>query len=196
MRTKKYEKLEHLFPVDSVGGEAPVDARLLHEFLENKSQFADWIKDKIKKYGFIEGQDFVTFQEIVKRKNGTRGADVKTEYKLTISCAKEIGMVEGNAKGRQVRQHFIACEKALKHVVQNELTAYRESARKRLLKSSELKEIDIQIKELIKKRNVLRRELNAIDRSDFRQLTLGGFDAKSLEESKQIKYKPGKEPTV
>ncbi len=38
------------------------------------------------------------------------------EYALTIDCAKELSMVEGNAKGKQARQYFIACEKRMNEI--------------------------------------------------------------------------------
>ena len=36
-----------------------VNARDLHAFLGSKRQFADWINERIQKYGFVENQDFV-----------------------------------------------------------------------------------------------------------------------------------------
>ena len=35
-----------------------VSARLLHEFLEVKSRFNDWINNRIEKYGFLEDVDY------------------------------------------------------------------------------------------------------------------------------------------
>lgn len=67
-----------------------------------------------------------------------------------------------------------------------ELTAYRNSARQRLLKSSRIKELDIIIKDSVKERDGLRRELNRIDRDDFRQLTLNGFDMDNIEYKKSF----------
>lgn len=43
-----------------------VNARDLYEFLENGWKFADWIKDRIEKYGFTDGEDYTSFQEIQK----------------------------------------------------------------------------------------------------------------------------------
>ena len=45
-----------------------VNARELHEFLESKRQFADWIKNRISEYDFIENQDFVRFHKKMKAK--------------------------------------------------------------------------------------------------------------------------------
>lgn len=36
-----------------------VNARDFHAFLENKDKFAGWIADRIVKYGFVEGVDFI-----------------------------------------------------------------------------------------------------------------------------------------
>jgi anti-repressor protein len=90
-----------------------INARELHGFLESGRQFANWIQDRVERYNFVEGEDFFTFNEIVKRKDA-RGATVYAEYLLTIDTAKEIAMVENNQKGRQVRKYFIECEKRLK----------------------------------------------------------------------------------
>lgn len=88
-----------------------INARELHEFLGSGRQFANWIQERIDKYGFTQGEDYTSFNEIVKRENG--GGTIRTEYLLTLDTAKEIAMVENNEKGRQVRRYFIECEKRL-----------------------------------------------------------------------------------
>jgi len=94
-------------------GEGAVSARELHAFLESKREFAHWIRDRIEKYGLVEGQDFTSHDEIVMREIG---ATRRIEYALTIECAKELAMVEGNEKGRQARRYFIECEKKLRGI--------------------------------------------------------------------------------
>ena len=85
-----------------------VSARVLHASLGNKDAFAHWIKDRIEQFGFLEGQDFVTFWE-----NSQKGRPRK-EYVASIGMAKELCMVERNEKGKQVRLYFIECEKIAK----------------------------------------------------------------------------------
>lgn len=85
-----------------------VDGRELHEFLGVQSKFADWIKNRIERFGFVEGEDFRAVSKILE--NGGRLID----YELSIDMAKEICMVENNEKGRQARRYFIECEKRLK----------------------------------------------------------------------------------
>lgn len=85
--------------------ERVVNARELYEFLEVSTRFNDWIERRIKKYGFMAGQDFYS---LLSKSTGGRPS---TEYYLTIDTAKELSMVENNERGRQVRRYFIEVEK-------------------------------------------------------------------------------------
>jgi len=85
------------------------NARDLHTVLENGDHFATWIKERIEKYGFTEGEDY--FGKSRNRSDGRPGRQ-RTDYHLTLDMAKELAMVENNDKGRQVRRYFIAVEKA------------------------------------------------------------------------------------
>lgn len=104
--------MNELIPITvaTIGGEEvnAVSARVLHASLGNKDAFAHWIKDRIEQFGFLEGQDFVTFWE-----NSQKGRPRK-EYVVSIRMAKELCMVERNEKGKQVRLYFIECEKIAK----------------------------------------------------------------------------------
>lgn len=79
-----------------------------------QSKFADWIKNRIEKYGFIENTDYVTASKILEAGNGNRGAG--TDYFLSIDMAKELSMVENNDRGRQARLYFIEVEKRARSV--------------------------------------------------------------------------------
>ena len=86
-----------------------VSARELHSFVESKQEFANWVKNRIEKYGFVENQDFLIV--LSKTPNGGRPSQ---EYYITLDMAKQLAMVENNEKGMQVRKYFIECEKKLK----------------------------------------------------------------------------------
>lgn len=43
--------------------EQVVSGRDLHEFLEVKTRYNDWIERKIQKYGFIENRDFIAITQ-------------------------------------------------------------------------------------------------------------------------------------
>ena len=101
--------LIHIYTNTDLGGETlTVNARDLHAFLEVKTRFNDWIKNRIEKYEFVAGRDFVALTENLVS-GGTR-----TDNHLTLDMAKELAMVENNAKGREARRYFIEAEKQLR----------------------------------------------------------------------------------
>lgn len=104
--------MEELIKLNPENQNTPVSARELHEFLQSKQDFSTWIKAKIKKYGFVENQDYTSFHKIVER---TKGGTILIEYDLTMDMAKELAMVEANDRGRQARQYFIECERIAKY---------------------------------------------------------------------------------
>ncbi|EAM8427286.1 phage antirepressor Ant [Salmonella enterica] len=88
------------------------DARKLHSFLEVGKMFANWIKDRLTEYEFVENQDYILICQNGQTKG--RGGDRRSkDYHLTLDTAKELAMVERNEKGRQIRRYFIECEKRL-----------------------------------------------------------------------------------
>jgi phage anti-repressor protein len=111
-------------------GNPVVNARDLHEFLEAKQDFSNWLKGRIKKYGFVENIDYARIfydidgkklpvKEDGELKLGESQWVFRIEYALTLDCAKELAMVQSNDKGRQARLYFIEIEKqfrALKEV--------------------------------------------------------------------------------
>lgn len=99
-----------LIKIREENGQQLVSGRELHVFLEVKSKYADWIKNRIRKYEFLEGNDFFTLSKILE--NGGREFD----HALTIEMAKELSMVENNDKGKEARKYFIKCERKLKSI--------------------------------------------------------------------------------
>lgn len=87
-----------------------VDARELHEKLESKRDFSNWIADRIEKYSFADNIDFTT---ILLKSTGGRP---RIEYALTLDTAKEIAMVENNEQGRKIRRYFIEVEKKARNM--------------------------------------------------------------------------------
>ncbi|EDO25329.1 predicted protein [Nematostella vectensis] len=86
-----------------------VDARRLHEWLGSGKMFAHWIKQRIKLYGFVEGEDYLP---VLARKN-ERGQP-RQEYNITIDMAKHLAMMERNKQGHAARKYFIEMEKQAK----------------------------------------------------------------------------------
>lgn len=102
-----------------IGGEKQfaVDARKLHERLASKQRFTDWIRGRIRQYGFVEGVDYETTISGVSHSatKNPQGGRPTAEYVLTLDMAKELAMVERNETGRKVRRYFIDCEKQLRN---------------------------------------------------------------------------------
>lgn len=95
------------------------NARELHAFLEIQTRYNDWIKNRINEYGFIQDEDYLVITE---RTNGRP----RKEYHITLDMGKELGMVERNERGRQIRQYFIRCERTLKFLQQPQQLALPE----------------------------------------------------------------------
>jgi len=81
-----------------------VDAREIHAFLESKRQFSNWITYQIEAFDFKQDVDFSTI-------NNSDYSPPRKEYHVSLDMAKELAMVERNAKGKEARQYFIAIEK-------------------------------------------------------------------------------------
>lgn len=92
-----------------------VDARELHAFMQVGKDFSTWIRDRIGQFGFVDGADFVSYEDLISPISGRSKARdrIGTEYRLSIDMAKELAMVERNAQGKKARQHFIECERRL-----------------------------------------------------------------------------------
>lgn len=102
-------------------GNQAVNARDLYNFLENKSGFSHWIRDRISQYGFIENVDYyklnydqagnsLIYCPGLNNPANNSIPSNKVEYVITINMAKELAMVERNEKGKQARRYFIECE--------------------------------------------------------------------------------------
>ena len=80
------------------------NARELHTFLDIGKDYSTWVKNRINEYGFTQDEDYLVITE---RTNGRP----RKEYHITLDMGKELGMVERNERGRQIRKYFIECER-------------------------------------------------------------------------------------
>ncbi|MDM8552542.1 antA/AntB antirepressor family protein [Desulfobacterales bacterium HSG2] len=121
------ENIEELIPTQkgNFGGHLipTVNARDLWIFLESGQEFANWIRNRIRDYGFAENQDFLI---ILSKSTGGRPAK---EYYVTLDMGKELSMVERTARGRQARRYFIECERRLRQMESSPVSLLEELAR-------------------------------------------------------------------
>lgn len=97
-----------VIPLTDNNGVQAVMGRDLHAFLESKEAYTRWIARHVEKYGFTAGQDFMT------KMSESTGGRPSEDHILTMDMAKELAMLQGNAKGKQARQYFIECERKAK----------------------------------------------------------------------------------
>ena len=131
----KYNKL---LPILSENGEGfCVSAKDLHKQLQVGRDYTTWIKDRIKKYDFINNEDYIEYwvkDDIIF--DDTQMGDVKLditnsnqmvrngyskEYKLTIDCAKQLCMVQNNNLGKMTRKYCSYVERLLKKAIEWDL---------------------------------------------------------------------------
>ena len=102
MELKKVE--EGIIPIyENETKERLINARELFYALrgnETKTKFADWIKERLIKYKFVENIDYICFRKFTKANQ--YGNKTTKEYYLTIDTSKEICMIENNEKGYKI----------------------------------------------------------------------------------------------
>lgn len=125
--------MTQLINISIQGDNQVVNARDLHQFLESKQEFSNWIKNRISDYGFVKNEDFEVFDNFIKNPQGGRPSK---DYAISLDMAKELSMVERNEKGREARKYFISVEKKLKQIVQtpkSSLLSSKQKVRKKRL---------------------------------------------------------------
>jgi phage anti-repressor protein len=93
---------------ESESGKRVVSARELHLYLEVKNHFTQWFMDNIEQ--FESGVDYQANKVFLNHSNNV-GGTYRTDYALTLDCAKEMAMMSKVEKGKEARKYFIACEK-------------------------------------------------------------------------------------
>ncbi|MCO4880254.1 antA/AntB antirepressor family protein [Paraburkholderia caribensis] len=93
---------------EQIGGEEmqSVDLRDLHKNMAIATRFADWAAREL--VDFERGRDYEVF---LNSENNPSGGRPAKEYSVTLDAAKHIAMVSRTARGREVRDYFIAVEK-------------------------------------------------------------------------------------
>lgn len=87
-----------------------VNARDIHNYVESKKDFSNWIKNRLEQLNAVENEDFV---KLTQKGELSKTGQTRIEYIVTLDIAKHLAMMERNAQGKNIRDYFIACEKAL-----------------------------------------------------------------------------------
>jgi phage anti-repressor protein len=94
----------------------PVNARAMHTYMQVGKFFANWIKDRIKKFQFIEDVDFVVFSKFGKNPKGGRPSE---EYWLTGTTARMMAADVNSKRGVEVIKFLVARHERLEALVEN-----------------------------------------------------------------------------
>jgi len=99
----------------SVGGRECMTAmgRDVHSFLRLSRDFSDWMQSNLKRARMVENRDYEVSYDHVGNSSGGRP---RTEYVLTLDCAKHIGMLSETERGYEAREYFIDCERRAEDV--------------------------------------------------------------------------------
>lgn len=98
-----------LVPVyETSTGEKVIYGSELHEVLEVKSRYREWIDRRLLDIDAVENEDFQAAE--ISAPSG----QTKKEYIIKLDTAKEMAMLERNEKGKEVRRYFIQIEKKYK----------------------------------------------------------------------------------
>lgn len=116
MGENTYDDLEiienELVPVyETSTGEKVVYGTELYMVLGSKRQYTDWIKGRLEECDAVENGDYHSFSQNNEKPTGGRP---RQEYIIKLDIAKEMAMLERNAKGKEVRRYFIRVEKKYK----------------------------------------------------------------------------------
>lgn len=86
--------MNELIPITYANDRPAVSARELHEFLEVKTAFKDWLP-RMCEYGFTEGTDFAKLPAQKRATNNPKNPWTKiTDYVLSLDMAKELCMIQ------------------------------------------------------------------------------------------------------
>jgi phage anti-repressor protein len=84
--------------------------RDLHRALGVNKDYSDWVKAQIKRGRLLEHRDYEVFP--LEGENSQRGRP-GIEYAFSFDAAKHIGMFSNTAKGVEIREYFLLCERRL-----------------------------------------------------------------------------------
>ncbi|MEH8031437.1 antA/AntB antirepressor family protein [Gallibacterium anatis] len=111
-----------------------INARELHQILQVKTKFQDWINRRLLNGYFRENVDFLNilkFENVKTGLWGSREMEVK-DYHLTIDTAKHLCLMEHSEIGYQIRQQFIEDDNKMRALIP-QLNAELNEAKRQLL---------------------------------------------------------------
>ena len=142
-------------------GSQVVDARELHLGLQVGRRFDKWIsKVLVNSPYFAENEDYVRLSKNGHSKSSQNAA---VDYAVTLDTAKKLSMGEDTAKGHEVKDYFLSCERKVQQVQHNLPSTFSEALRL-LADSTEVNEQ--LVLDVARKTEVITKKLEIIEEQD------------------------------
>ncbi|EBR5508705.1 antA/AntB antirepressor family protein [Salmonella enterica] len=170
-----------------------VSARALHKALGVKRDFTTWIKDRIKRYGFVEGVDYVVVENLTSPVLGRSKSRQRVEhdYLISLNMGKETAMVERTEQGRAVRRYFIQCEEELHRTAPERAAALRRELKARITAANYFKPMCAALDLLRAEQGKTTRPHNYTTEANMlARIVLGGVTARQWAQSNGITGEP------
>lgn len=146
-----------LVPVyETSTGEKVVYGSELHEALDVKSRYREWINRRLSEIDAAENEDFEAAEF------SAPSGQTKKDHIIKLDTAKEMAMLERNEKGKQVRRYFIQIEKK-----------YKES------KLADLSDLSVELQAIIMHDKKIQRIESRMDKLEY-DIPLYGSEADEL----------------
>lgn len=136
--------MRDIIKIEDKNGTQVVSARELYKFLEVNERFSRWF-DRMCSYGFDRSFDYTPYQNVHPLNN-----QELQDYALTLDTAKEISMLQRNAKGKEARHYFIEVEKKARKALESmdQIDIAMMSLQRMRENSKQIQEVKQDIKEL------------------------------------------------
>ena len=89
----------------------------LHKVLGVKTAYKDWSVRRFNECDAVKNEDY---EVSLKNEQNPKGGRPSKDHIIKLDTAKEMAMLERNAKGKQVRKYFIEVEKRYKENISND----------------------------------------------------------------------------
>ena len=160
-------------------GEKVVYGTELHAVLQSKTAYKDWSDRRFLDIDAMEGEDY---EVLLKNERNPKGGRPSKEHIIKLDIAKEMAMLERNAKGKQVRRYFIEVEKRYKEQAVRPLSVLEQIqilAKGNIELKKEIDSVNRDLQEFKKDMPLLGVECQKIARAKNRKVVplMGGKDA-------------------
>lgn len=160
-----------LVPVyETSTGEKVVYGSELHEVLEVKSNYRDWIRNRLNDCEAVENEDFEAAKILAP------SGQNKKDHIIKLDTAKEMAMLERNEKGKQVRRYFIQIEKKYK---ENPLDNLSTELKAVIVVDKRVTQVEQRIEKLENNMTVSHEQIQTIKNRVNKKITdiLGGYES-------------------